>query len=182
MKNPNPPPLSKQSVCAEVEQLIRRSGALADESNEVCSELDVIADLQAHLVVLASDLNTTLRFQTGALSGLKPAFYASVQSAHVPWVVGPCTYFTALHELGHAALNRPGGQSDEQVLDEEIDAWKWAFDKSIVTPTPSVHEYIEALLDQYRHKVACQICGTTVEIRYEDDPEVYEAHWKAMLG
>lgn len=49
-------------------------------------------------------------------------------------------YFIALHEIGHQVLgHRNSEQEIEQVVENEIEAWAWAFEKSIIEPTDDVY-------------------------------------------
>ena len=69
-------------------------------------------------------------------------------------------YFVALHELGHAATLPPEAgdpfstynaqRTEEVVLRQEADAWKWALDHTIIPVTAEMREMARAALEHYR--------------------------------
>lgn len=59
------------------------------------------------------------------------------------------TYLIALHELGH--LIAPGNRGKKQ-LEREAHAWRWAFDRSLVAPTPHTCKRIFDYLSSYHRR------------------------------
>jgi hypothetical protein len=66
----------------------------------------------------------------------------------IPEVRGQVTYLLALHELGHVLM-----ESEPALrVDQEVAAWEWAFDNSIVEPTASNYRSILRCLYHYEQR------------------------------
>ena len=59
-------------------------------------------------------------------------------------------YFEALHELGHSILVHVGGQKSPDTLCKEAEAWQWAIDNALVTPSARTRRDIGECLREYR--------------------------------
>jgi hypothetical protein len=121
--------------------------------------------LRRHVLELAAAGGVAVEFANGRRAaayrgspsrGLRPRI-------RVPEIRGQVTYFTALHELGH--LLSPGNRSLRQ-LDAEGDAWCWAFEHSLVRPTPATARRLRTkLMTYHRRAVIRQALGRRVTAR-----------------
>src|SRR5262245_55175083 len=60
---------------------------------------------------------------------------------------GQVTYLVALHEMGHVV-----GPNPSLRLSQEVEAWKWALDHSVVEPTPASYRSIHRSLVSYSRR------------------------------
>lgn len=86
--------------------------------------------LRAHVLELAAELGVRVH-ECAALhasvdSGHGPCAHVAQRVVDTSPVFDLCSYWTALHELGHVAWRTPGG------LLSEARAWSWALDHAIV--------------------------------------------------
>lgn len=109
-------------------------------------------DLENHVLELAMKQGFIVRFKGGDTK-----CRLMLRRIETPRIVGPTTYFTALHEIGHAAhfnsIQDDGPYlvlpTASERLAQEAEAWKWALDNAIIPPTQAVRRRIGKALASY---------------------------------
>lgn len=96
------------------------------------------APLREHVYRLADQCGTRVVHRGRGIA------YRRERLITVPEIRGPVSYFVALHELGHIV-----GPNPRLRLSQEVAAWKWALDNSIIDPPRSVYRHIAKCLDAY---------------------------------
>lgn len=120
------------------------------------NDIRVLNDKEAEIVMLMHAINgggvSWILYQN-SFSGVSPSgrkvLYVDDNSDD-PIV----KYFIGLHEIGHQALGHVNADEDdfEVVVENEINAWKWALEHSIIEPTDAVYcDMMAALLTYTDH-------------------------------
>jgi hypothetical protein len=97
--------------------------------------------LAAHVHQLAEQHGVEVVYQGRGIG------YRRERRITIPDVRGRVTYLTALHELAHVV-----GPNPDRRLEQEIAAWKWALDNSVIEPTPATYRSILRCLENYRSR------------------------------
>lgn len=92
-----------------------------------------------HVRLLAKQHEVTTVFRPGSSFGSH-----TYKTIWTPKPNGYTTYFTALHELGHAILD-----PHEAALLDEAQAWHWALDHALFPLTPGARNSIKRFFTSY---------------------------------
>lgn len=122
--------------------------------NELCEIEKADAALLAHVNKLAQDLAIRICWRDGefgSYEGLLGYCYRDAgRTAYIPPPVGLYSYFTCLHEIGHAVLRHDAAENKHKSsIEVETEAWEWALANGIVKPDNQIRQYSQLMIETY---------------------------------
>lgn len=103
--------------------------------------------LKAHVCYLCSAFGVKPEFFDG--DPFQAGVNTCTREGRLPEIVGPVSYYIALHEIGHVAAPDARPTGPENVIDAEARAMQWACDIALVARSKEVDEAIEMALASY---------------------------------